>query len=50
MKGPYDGAGVKLLLHRPQEDPLVRDLGVAVMPGTQSFVGIQILQVCRCLK
>ena len=49
MKGPHNGAGIKLLLHRPQEVPLVSDLGVAVMPGTQSFVGIQIVQVKKCL-
>ena len=48
MHGPNPGAGIKLLVHDNQEVPLVRDLGVAIPPGTHAYVGVQITEVIIC--
>ena len=45
MKGPNDGAGVKMLIHEPHDIPLVRDHGIAVAVGMHAFVGLKILEV-----
>ncbi|XP_074662873.1 uncharacterized protein LOC141915288 [Tubulanus polymorphus] len=44
MRGPNSGAGLKLLVHDPDEFPLVKDLGQAVSPGTHAFMGLQVRQ------
>ena len=45
MRGPNDGAGLKILVHDQTDVPLIRDLGQAVPPGSHGFVGIQIVEV-----
>ena len=45
MIGPNPGAGIKLLVHENDEVPLVRDLGVAIPPGTHAYLGVQIVEV-----
>ncbi|CAH1802002.1 unnamed protein product [Owenia fusiformis] len=45
MKGPNSGAGVKILIHDHNEIPLVGDLGQAIPPGMQAFVGVRMLQL-----
>lgn len=45
MVGPNPGAGIKILLHENNEIPLVRDLGLAIPPGSHAYVGVQILEV-----
>ena len=45
MVGPNPGAGIKLLVHENNEVPLVRDLGVAIPPGTHAYVGVKIFEV-----
>ena len=47
MIGPNSGAGIKMLVHENSEVPLVRDLGIAIPPGTHSYIGVTILQVCH---
>ena len=47
MPGPHDAAGVKILLHHPEEIPSVHGLGQAIAPGAHSFVGAKFLKVCK---
>ena len=45
MKGPNDGAGIKILVHEPNDIPLVRDHGLAVPTGMHAFVALKIVEV-----
>jgi hypothetical protein len=45
MRGPNDGAGVKLLVHQPHDIPLVKDHGLAVPSGMHGFVALKIVEV-----
>ena len=45
MTGPNEGAGVKLLVHNRGDVPLVKDNGLALQPGTLSFVAVKIIEV-----
>ena len=50
MAGPHDAAGVKILLHDPEELPSVHGLGQAIAPGAHGFVGAKFMMVnypCR---
>ena len=37
---------VKVLVHSVQEDPLTKELGIAISPGTESFIAIRNTEVC----
>ncbi|XP_077984495.1 acid-sensing ion channel 2-like [Glandiceps talaboti] len=37
----YFGAGVKIVIHRHREVPLVTDYGIAVAPGTETFIAVE---------
>ena len=50
MNGPNTGAGIKILVHDNYIVPQVKALGLAVPPGTHTYVGIQILQVIQIKK
>ena len=45
MQGPNDGAGLKILIHDQNDVPMVKDLGLAVRPGTHTYVDINIIEV-----
>ncbi|XP_013414060.1 uncharacterized protein LOC106176287 [Lingula anatina] len=45
MSGPTDAAGVKILLHDSSDVPLVKDLGLAIPPGSHAFLGLFMLKV-----
>ena len=45
MVGPNEAAGIKMLLHDPNEAPLVEELGMAVAPGSHAFAAILMLEV-----
>ena len=47
MPGPHDAAGLKFLVHDPDELPLVEDLGQAIPVGSHTFVGMKIIRVCN---
>jgi hypothetical protein len=42
MTGPHDGAGVKVLMHAPNEYPMVHQLGMAVPTGAHAFLGVKV--------
>ena len=45
MNGPHDSAGVKVLLHDPDQTPLVASLGQAVSTGVSAYAGINLLMI-----
>ena len=45
MRGPNDGAGLKILIHNHNDVPMVRDHGLAVPPGSHGFVAIKTVEV-----
>lgn len=45
MFGPNGGAGLKVLIHHPNDIPLVKDHGLAIPPGSHGFIGITTLAV-----
>jgi hypothetical protein len=45
MPGPHDAAGIKMLLHDPNEIPRVHALGQAIPPGSHVFVGVKMIEV-----
>jgi len=45
MPGPFDAAGIKMLIHDQYEYPRVRELGISVPSGTHAFVGLQVVVV-----
>ena len=45
MNGPHDSAGVKVLLHDPEQTPLVASLGQAVSTGVSAYAGINLLMI-----
>ena len=45
MRGPNDGAGLKILIHNHNDVPLVRDHGLAVPPGSHGFVAVKAVEV-----
>ena len=46
MRGPHQGAGLRVLVHNHNDVPLVRDYGLAVSPGSQAFVAVKVVEVC----
>lgn len=47
MPGPHDAAGIKMLLHDPNEIPRVHALGQAIPPGSHVFVGVKMIEVWK---
>ena len=45
MKSTRGGSGIKILVHDPNEFPLVADLGQAVGTGTHAFIPVQMIKV-----
>ena len=45
MPGRHDAAGVKLLIHDPQEIPRVHARGQAIPPGSSVLVGVKLKEV-----
>lgn len=45
MHGPNEGAGLKVLIHSYDEIPLVRDHGLAVLPGSHASVAVKAVEV-----
>ena len=45
MRGFRGGAGVQVLVHPPDEAPEVGATGIALAPGTHSYVAIDMLKV-----
>ena len=45
MPGRHDAAGVKLLIHDPQEIPRVHARGQAIPPGSSVLVGVNFKEV-----
>ena len=45
MRGPNEGAGMKLLVHDHSELPLVKDFGVAIPPGFHALVAVKVIEV-----
>ncbi|XP_038054982.1 acid-sensing ion channel 1C-like [Patiria miniata] len=43
--GENNAAGIKLLVHPQGQRPLVKELGIAVSPGYETLVGVEIKQV-----
>ncbi|CAD5126409.1 DgyrCDS14545 [Dimorphilus gyrociliatus] len=41
MPGPFNNAGVKIVLHDDYKKPLIADLGFAIAPGMHTLVGIK---------
>jgi hypothetical protein len=45
MIGPYDGAGVKILLYDRRDIPSIEDHGQGIATGTHTYVGTQVVMV-----
>lgn len=45
MKGPNEGAGMKILVHEQNEIPLVKDFGLAIPPGFHALVAVKVIEV-----
>ena len=44
-KGPHNAVGLKLLLHRQDDVPLVQDFGDNIPVGMHTFVAVNLLNV-----
>ena len=49
MKGPHNAGGLKLLLHKHVEVPLVQDFGDSVPAGMHTFISLSFTNVSRVL-
>ena len=47
MNGPNSGAGLKIHIHNQGELAMVKDHGLAMPPGSQTFVAIDVMEVGR---
>ena len=47
MRGPDLGAGLRVLLHNQREVPLVKNHGLALMPGTHASIAVKTVEVFR---
>ena len=45
MPGPHSGAGLLVAVHDPGDVPKIKQGALSVMPGTQTSLGIQTVQV-----
>ena len=49
MRGPDLGAGLRVLLHNQREVPLVKNHGLALMPGTHASIAVKTVEVFRTM-
>ena len=47
MRGPDLGAGLRVLLHNQRDVPLVKNHGLALMPGTHASIAVKTVEVFR---
>ena len=49
MNGLYDAEGLKLLLHHQDAMPIVKDFGIDLTAGLNTFVGVSVSKVSSIL-
>ena len=47
MRGFRGGAGVQIIVHPPGEAPQVGTAGIALAPGSHSYIAIDMLKVSK---